>query len=292
MSLPIKGIASTYLTYKLIRLLVADWTDTDAFKHGIIDADGNAIRSYDELTTMKEKESYTLLHRMLFNIKRILLKIPVIRTKIGTLATALFLLKEHTGMSDEECNNIIKSLGLEDISQELTEEYDSFMLDDGTYYLTCDVLTTDGHLLRAGTEIVNEGVKLSKTKFLGKTIFTLEKDDMKFHVTRDVLSEEDAGPVNAVSVGADVANTNEPVGRESILKPSRRHSFAGMDVFDVEPEQWQKSLMGGKPKYHKYAPYVGEDEVGEEIRNYARSNPTKKIVLRNSKTGSMVFLRK
>jgi len=35
------------------------------------------------------------LHRLVFNLKRILHKVPGVRTKIGTYATALFLLKQH-----------------------------------------------------------------------------------------------------------------------------------------------------------------------------------------------------
>ena len=36
-----------------------------------------------------------MLHRLVFNLKRILHKIPGVRTKIGTYATALYLLKQH-----------------------------------------------------------------------------------------------------------------------------------------------------------------------------------------------------
>lgn len=68
-------------------------------------------------------------------------------------------------------------------------------------------------------------------------------------------------------------------------------SFMGIKVFDVDTERYMKSRKG-KRKYTKYSSYVGNDDTGESIRQYGRKYPKSGIILRDSKSGSMVFLRK
>ena len=47
----------------------------------------------------------------------------------------------------------------------------------------------------------------------------------------------------------------------------------------------------GKKKHANYKYYVGEDDIGNQIREYGNSNPDNPIVLRDKSTGGMVFLR-
>jgi hypothetical protein len=61
-------------------------------------------------------------------------------------------------------------------------------------------------------------------------------------------------------------------------------------VFVVDTERFNKARVG-KKKYLKYEKYVGNDEVGNAIRNYGRKYPKKPIILQDDKTGSMIFLR-
>ena len=60
------------------------------------------MRTDKKLDSSDEKSAFTLLHRLVFNFKRILSKIPLVRTQIGTYATALFLLREHYGIRLDE----------------------------------------------------------------------------------------------------------------------------------------------------------------------------------------------
>ena len=63
------------ITYRVIKLLVTPFNKQEAFKQGIIDKDGNVLRKYRTLKTTAEKKSYTILHRFIFNLKRILSKV-------------------------------------------------------------------------------------------------------------------------------------------------------------------------------------------------------------------------
>ena len=94
-----------FVTYKFLRYLTTPWEDQEAFKLGIIDKNGKRIKD-KEVKTQAEKDSFTMLHRLVFNFKRILHKVPLVKSKIGTYAAALFLLKEH--MNDEEFNVLLE----------------------------------------------------------------------------------------------------------------------------------------------------------------------------------------
>ena len=89
-----------FVTYRFLKLLTTEFKKTDAYKYGIIDDKGNRIRKEKstavavELTTSQLKNSYTILHKLVFNIKKLFNKVPGLRTKVGTYAAALFLLKD------------------------------------------------------------------------------------------------------------------------------------------------------------------------------------------------------
>jgi len=85
--------ADLYFVFRFLRLLTMDYKKTDAFKFGIIDNKGKALRKSADLESIKEKASYTMLHRMVFKIRRLMEKIP--GGRFVNYAAALFLLKEQ-----------------------------------------------------------------------------------------------------------------------------------------------------------------------------------------------------
>ena len=89
-------LVDTYTVYKIITKLVTPWEKTQAYKYGIIDKNGNVLKTYKSLETKQEKESYTVLDKFIFNLKRLLQKLPGGKSKFATYATAaLLLLKEE-----------------------------------------------------------------------------------------------------------------------------------------------------------------------------------------------------
>lgn len=85
--------ADLYFVFRFLRLLTMDYKKTDAFKFGIIDNKGKALKKSSELESTNEKASYTMLHRMVFKIRRLLEKVP--GGRFISYAAALFLLKEQ-----------------------------------------------------------------------------------------------------------------------------------------------------------------------------------------------------
>jgi hypothetical protein len=73
------------------------------------------------------------------------------------------------------------------------------------------------------------------------------------------------------------------------VKPT--DSFAGAPVFSVDMDKVHKSRFG-KNRYHRYSRYVGEDEVGEAIRKHGRNRKSGDIILKDSQTAVMTYLRR
>tara|TARA_B100000287_G_scaffold249813_1_gene234825 strand:+ start:2148 stop:2825 length:678 start_codon:yes stop_codon:yes gene_type:complete len=88
-----------YLAYQFIKKLSTPFKDTEAYKLGIIDEKGKVLKKRSSLSS-KEKESYKLMDTLVFNMKKLLEKLPGGKSKIGTLAAALFLLKEDNVNED------------------------------------------------------------------------------------------------------------------------------------------------------------------------------------------------
>lgn len=113
-------------TFRFLKLLVTKWEDTDAYKLGIIDENGKRIKSKN-LNTSEERGAYTTFHRLVYNIKRLLEKIPGGSSRLGTYASALFLLKEHFGVTDKNLQKITKETGI-DILDMLEEQHGWYLL--------------------------------------------------------------------------------------------------------------------------------------------------------------------
>ena len=152
-----------FVTYRFIKLLTTPFEKTDAFKLCIIDKDGNRIRKPNssqvevELTTSQLKNSYTILHKLVFNIKKIFSKLPILKTKIGTYAAALFLLKdtfkEHMQDPDIFEKEFMKFLKENNVvlDTEISEEVIGFgeVLPKGEYVLKNDILNKEEEELTA-----------------------------------------------------------------------------------------------------------------------------------------------
>jgi len=99
--------------------------------------------------------------------------------------------------------------------------------------------------------------------------------------------EEDA-PANSVAAGN--------VNLDPFAKKKRKNAkvqwemFGGQKVFVVSPERFYDSRMG-KARYVRYEKYVGNDKLGETIRQYGRNNPKNAIILKNSGNGAMLYLK-
>lgn len=94
------AIVDNLIAYKILSMLVTPFTETEAYKLAIIDAEGKNLRKVSSLKTSEEKDAYNYLYRLVFNMKRILGKLPGGDTKMKNLVAALWLIKEYYQSKD------------------------------------------------------------------------------------------------------------------------------------------------------------------------------------------------
>ena len=76
----------------------------------------------------------------------------------------------------------------------------------------------------------------------------------------------------------------------SMLRRKAPKTFAGKAVFTVPSDRFYKAKYG-KKKFEHYSSYVGRDEIGQEITEFAKTNKDAPIILEDEITGAMVYLR-
>jgi len=144
-----------FYALRFLRLLTTDWKDTTAFENGIVDENGKKLK---KPKTTDEKASYTAFHRLVYNIKRLLNKLPGGKTKVASYATALFLIKDSTQLSDEVICERLKI----DTNIDLKECENLYLNENNTiqankYLLVRDLpLKTGEPLAKINTEVVVE----------------------------------------------------------------------------------------------------------------------------------------
>ena len=108
----LKGAADTVYAFRFIRMMVMDWTSWDAYKEGVIDENGKRNRNV-KLDTDSKKSSYTPFIRLVANIKRLVAKIPGGGSKLGSFASALYLVKEKANLSEKGLKTICEKCDIE-----------------------------------------------------------------------------------------------------------------------------------------------------------------------------------
>ena len=196
-----------FVTYRFLRLLTTPFEDTDAFKLGIIDEKGNRIKLPKstkpavELSTSELKNSYTILHKLVFNIKKIFSKVPGLRTKLGTYAAALFLLKDtfkesvdDPDMFEKEFVKYLKENNIK-FDDEISEEVIGFgeILPKGEYVLVNDILNKEEEELAAkkGDRVIAFDDEPPIDTVLGVEIFPVihEKTKEKIYVSLEDIKD-------------------------------------------------------------------------------------------------------
>jgi hypothetical protein len=82
------------IALRLLYKLVTPFEQTNAFKLGIIDAKGKVLKPASTLKTDAERNAYNYLDRLIFNVKRLINKLPGGESKLKNLTAAYFMVRE------------------------------------------------------------------------------------------------------------------------------------------------------------------------------------------------------
>lgn len=117
-----KGAIDLFNIYQFLKRLITPFDKWDAYKTGVIDADGVVVVDKNSRTPEQDK-SWGYYDRLVGNLKKLLAKVPGGKTRIASFAAALLLIKEENIDPDdieylEECLVFY----IEEASEFLTEE--------------------------------------------------------------------------------------------------------------------------------------------------------------------------
>ena len=140
------------ITYRVVKMLVTPFTKFKAYELGIIDEKGKVLRKFKEVKG-SERKHYTMLHRFVFNLKRILKKVGL-GSRLGSFGVALALLikedKSYLQHKDAIESAVITYLKEENLYNMLLNEIREIPEIPGEPYMNCfgvDVYDRDGELV-------------------------------------------------------------------------------------------------------------------------------------------------
>jgi hypothetical protein len=173
-------------TFRFLRLLTTKFEDTTAYELGIIDEKGNRIKT-KSITTGDEKSAFTPFHRLVFNIKKLMAKIPGGGSSVASYAAALYLIKENYIKNEDKLQEIIN----EHVDTEL------FLSESSSWFVTEDKTLSPGNYRVRNEKVVN-------TSF-----------DTIVKVNDRIVVSEDCKPIGSI-FGVDVYeathyNSQQPV---------------------------------------------------------------------------------
>jgi len=111
-------VVDLYLVYQFIKRLATPFKEWDAYELGIIDEKGNQLKKRKEFTKQAEHSAFGIFDIIAMKLKRLLEKIPGGKSRLGSYAAALWLMKEYKEMSADEAEMLS-----EDTLQESLNNY-------------------------------------------------------------------------------------------------------------------------------------------------------------------------
>lgn len=107
------------IALRVLYMLVTPFEKTEAYKLGVIDKDGKLLIKIKDQTD-KQKQAYDYLDRLVFNLKRLIGKLPGGKTLFASLVAALYLIKEDTKLAASQLESEFNSILSKIIDQDVT----------------------------------------------------------------------------------------------------------------------------------------------------------------------------
>jgi len=150
-------VVDALIAYRLLKLLVTPFNKTKAYKMGIIDDKGKVlIKKKDfarKIPSNKRSEainSYTLLIRFVFNLKRLLSKVGV-RGPLGSAAAAAIAFFREENQYNPEIEKVVyKHLKEQGFEFDVNENYGE-PIPHGKYNVNKDIYDLEGEV------VINKG---------------------------------------------------------------------------------------------------------------------------------------
>jgi hypothetical protein len=187
------------IAFRLLYLLMKPFNKTEAYKLGIIDDTGKLLKKMKDLSSQDERNAYNYLTRFVFNVKRILNRLPGGESKIKNLVASVSLIKENyqNPIMDEWMifESLIKNLNMIDKGILFVEEIimlehmfqDSFLTEDTPANSTGAMVSTDIPVVRKRPRVIRRFI-------VNDTVYNkFKKGKEKFKKWSEYLNLDDEG---------------------------------------------------------------------------------------------------
>jgi len=190
----ISSAGDLFYAFRFLKLLTTPWDKMKAYELGVIDETGKVIKAPSQRSS-EDKSAYTVFHKLVFNVKRLLEKLPFGKTKLASYAAALFLIKEHTGMSEKQIKKTLEKILDEPIDITISENtwYESENgLSKGVYVLRNNIASpiTGDIIAKADSKVVVKETTKATDVFFGHNIYEVyhPKTNQKIYITNGDIS--------------------------------------------------------------------------------------------------------
>ena len=252
------------VAYKFIKILTTDFEDTDAFRLGVIDKDGNILKKRKDLRG-DERTSYTIFHTLIWNLKKLMMKVPGLKSKLGSYASALFLLKEQYNKENNRGGELLAERILESLKDKFPDSDVLFEcvfetpIESGVYIATQEIVTPSFETINEGEVIIIGNTKQALTEMSSVPLYTA------VHL--------DSGEEVIVSKSS-IEKIHENINTAPEI-------IASMAVFDVDSVP--HDMIHGRKKFEKWETNkfnALDDNMRKAIRRYSYRNKGREIALR------------
>lgn len=288
-------LINAFVIYQFIRLLIKPFDKTDAFKLGIIDKDGNYLKKQGDLKTGEEKKASNIFTRLVWNIKKILMKVPLVRSKLGTFATALYLIREQA-----------EYIGADgDVIEEVLTEY----FRSTNPAIVEEILSMDFN----NDKYIIEDLELEPVgSFMGVPMYRLNET---------IVSQIDLDEIAMNSAGGNIGGAEAPNPSPTIkgyskpmmkgiegetygTAPSKstmmrrdnpkmvgesRDTFMGKNVYEMDNQDYY-NCVNGRKKYERWSNKVNVEDI-EHAELKRRIQKFGEAIIKNKMTGEMCVFR-
>lgn len=149
-------VVDNLIAYRVLSMLAKPFVETDAYKLGIIDEMGNNLIKAKDFTKQEQKDAYNYLTRLVFNLKKLLAKLPGGDSKLKNVVAAFFLVKEayqnhSTTITEQQLERLIEMLDEGVILAEeqlIVEEFFQLLSEEAPANATGAAVSTDQPVIR------------------------------------------------------------------------------------------------------------------------------------------------
>jgi len=281
-------IINAFVIYQFIRLLIKPFDQTDAFKLGIIDADGNYLKKQGDLKTPEEKKASNIFTRLVWNIKKILNKVPLVRSKLGTFATALYLIREQAEYIGADAELIETTLVdyFRRTHPGIIAEMESLDFSD----------MKDGFLIE-NLELspIGSFMNIPMFRIEDRVVSAIELQEVAVNAAGGVIGGGAVQPESPTIKGYDTplaakaGATARMFRRKPVFNKEDRDVFLGKNVYEMENDDYFK-CMNGRTRYERWGRKINAEDIEhQELRKYMQKFG--EAIIKNKTTGEMTYFR-